>query len=211
MDEHVSRRCVLCTRCRAVLGRVGAQSQDILAGIIRPRGRAITRRSLRLPALPLSSDRAQARRSYLTFVSASVSWTSGSESRGQASFVLYVGLASQPHAPVRPRDGSPKMRLHCERAPHISASARAPACPRPPARVCSSKPRSPSVLEAYASPHPHNYVRHAEYVFAHRVARTPAYHHHLSSAASRPARPLFLGSSTSSHTHTHTHKPQIDR
>ena len=82
-------------------------------------------------------------------------WTS-TESRGQASFVLYVGLAARPRSSVRPRDGSPKMRLPCELPthPHPPARPRVPALP-----PASAAPRpSPSVLEASVSPHPHNYV-----------------------------------------------------
>ncbi len=107
-----------------------------------------------------ASRRATWRRSFISNFNFSASlircrWTS-TESRVQASFVLYVGLATRPAAPRR----APPSRLAknafalCE-LPTATRMPHAPACPRPPTRVCSSAPRSPSVSVASVSPRPH--------------------------------------------------------
>ena len=55
-------------------------------------------------------------------------WTS-TELRGQASFVLYVGLAARPRSAERPRDGSPKCVCPAS-CPHTRMRSRTRVSPR---------------------------------------------------------------------------------
>ena len=92
------------------------------------------------------------RRSYLTF-SASVSVDIHCESRGQASFVLYVGLTTRPRSAVRPRgnepEGSPNMLLPSELPTHPHPPAR-PRVPVLPSASAATRPaRPPSLKRPY--------------------------------------------------------------